>query len=146
MFAENDHFRQVAKRILQIDHPSVEDLKQTVQRLNENIKSVKSKEFCELKKQIDLGENGWLSDGQKRRYRAMCDHIQRIEVQRDTYGKMLKNGSYHLGHVVAGSGMNRTRSNQDKIRVSVDWALIKMSKNRIHRQVHGTCISGNNVR
>ncbi|KAJ5202662.1 hypothetical protein N7449_004741 [Penicillium cf. viridicatum] len=56
---------------------------------------------------------------------------------------MLKNGAYSLGHVVAGSGMHRTRLDGDNRRVAVYWALIKISSNRIHRQMHGDCVSGN---
>ncbi|KAJ5804249.1 uncharacterized protein N7518_000552 [Penicillium psychrosexuale] len=53
------------------------------------------------------------------------------------------NGAYYLGHVVAGSGMYRIRLNEDKRRVAVDWALIEMSSNRIHRQMHADEVSGN---
>ncbi|KOS37014.1 hypothetical protein ACN38_g12217 [Penicillium nordicum] len=56
---------------------------------------------------------------------------------------MLKNEAYYLGHVVAGSGMNRTRLDRYRRRVTVDWALIKMLENRTRRQMHGDCISGN---
>ncbi|KAJ5471079.1 hypothetical protein N7530_008436 [Penicillium desertorum] len=56
---------------------------------------------------------------------------------------MLKNGAYYLGHVVAGSGMHRTRLDGDNRRVAIDWALIKISSNRIHRQMHGDRVSGN---
>ncbi|OQE40055.1 hypothetical protein PENCOP_c006G07811 [Penicillium coprophilum] len=57
---------------------------------------------------------------------------------------MLNNGAYYLGHVVAGSGMHRTRLDGDKCRVTVDWALIRMSSNRIYRQMHEDHVSGNN--
>lgn len=36
---------------------------------------------------------------------------------------MLNNGTYYLGHVVAGSGMDRTRLDGDKRRVAVDSVI-----------------------
>jgi hypothetical protein len=46
--------------------------------------------------------------------------IRQFEKERDAYAKMLNNGAYYLGHVVAGSGMNRTRLDGDKRRLPVE--------------------------
>lgn len=141
----NDFYLGVAQRILRIDHPSVEDLKQTVKSLNEDRREIRTKRFWECKEQVDKGEDGWLPRSQRALYHHWLDQVHEIEERRAPFQKMLDNGSYYLGHVVAGTGMNRTRVNKDGLRVSVDWALIKISNNRIHKQTHGEDVSGNEV-
>ncbi|KAJ9490549.1 hypothetical protein VN97_g2702 [Penicillium thymicola] len=136
-------FLDIAKRILRIDHPAPRDLKVTIKSLNETIKEVKDDSFYAAKAEIEKGEDGWLPKSASREYEATLKCIQQFEQDRDKYAKVLKNGAYYLGHVVAGSGMNRTRLDKDRRRVAVDWALIKISGNRIHRQMHGDCIFGN---
>ncbi|KAJ5165120.1 uncharacterized protein N7500_006950 [Penicillium coprophilum] len=136
-------FLNIAKRILRIDHPAPRDLRTTIKSLNQSIRGVKDDSFYRSKAEVDKGENGWLPDSARGEYEATLRSIRQCEEQRDTFAKMLNNGAYYLGHVVAGSGMHRTRQDGDKRRVTVDWALIKMSSNRIYRQMHGDRVSGN---
>jgi hypothetical protein len=68
---------------------------------------------------------------------TMLKVIRAFEDKREPYSRMLTNGSYYLGYIVAGSGMNRTRVNKDRLRVAVDWALIQINQNRIHGQTQG---------
>ncbi|OQE19300.1 hypothetical protein PENFLA_c019G02441 [Penicillium flavigenum] len=140
---DDPSFLDIAKRILRIDHPAPRDLKVTIKSLSESIKDMKDTSFYAAKAEIDKGEDGWLPDSVRAEYEAALKCIQQFETERDTCGKMLKNGAYYLGHVVAGSGMHRTRLDGNNRRVAVDWALIKISSNRIHRQMHGDRVSGN---
>ncbi|KAJ5356366.1 hypothetical protein N7517_010975 [Penicillium concentricum] len=142
---DNALFLDVAKRILRIDHPAApQDLRATIESLNQSIRGVKDASFYTSKAEIDKGDNGWLPDSDRYSYQATLECIRNLEKEGDAYAKMLHNGSHYLGHVVAGSGMNRTRLDGDKRRVSVDWALIQKSSNRIHRQMHEDHVSGNN--
>ncbi|KAJ6177996.1 hypothetical protein N7519_008457 [Penicillium mononematosum] len=119
-YHDDPSFLDIAKRILRIDHPAP--------RITGGA-------------DINKGEDGWLPDSVSE-YEAALRWIQQLEKERDTYSKMLK-GAYYLGHIVAGSGMHRTRLDGDNRRVAVDWALIKISSNRIHRQINGDRVSGN---
>ncbi|KAJ5835364.1 hypothetical protein N7447_001390 [Penicillium robsamsonii] len=142
---DSPSFLDIAKRILRIDHPAPRDLRTTINSLNRSIRALKDDSFYASKAEIDKGDNGWLPDSARYGYEAALHYIRDLEKRRDRYAEMLQNGSYYLGHVVAGSGMNRTRLDEDKRRVAVDWALIQISSNRIHRQMHGDCVSGNNA-
>ncbi|KAJ5788383.1 hypothetical protein N7457_003373 [Penicillium paradoxum] len=137
-------FLDIAKRILRIDHPAPQDLRTTIDSLKESIRKLKNASFYDSKVEIDKGRHGRLSDSAKVGYEATLRCIRQLEKERDAYAKMLDNGAYYLGHVAAGSGMNRTRLDENNDRVAVDWALIKMSRNRIHRQMHRDYVSGKN--
>ncbi|KAJ5854876.1 hypothetical protein N7534_007419 [Penicillium rubens] len=140
---DDPSFLDIAKRILRIDHPAPRDLKITIKSLTQSIKDMKDTSFYAAKAEIDKGEDGWLPDSVKGEYEAALKWIQQFEKERDIYSKMLKNGAYYLGHVVAGSGMHRTRLDGANRRVAVDWALIKIPSHRIDRQMHEDRVSGN---
>jgi hypothetical protein len=128
-----------------IDHPAPQDLRTTIESLNQSIEGLKDDYFYTSKAEIDKGKDGWLSDSARHGHEVTLRWIRRFEKERDACAKMLNNEAYYLGHVFAGSGINRTRLNKDQRRVAVDWALIDMSSNRIKPQMHGDSISGNNV-
>ena len=134
-----------SKLIWHVTQPAPGDLRTTIKELNRSIKEVKDASFYSSKAKIDKGEDGWLSDSARRAYEAALRDIQDLEKDRDSDEKMLNNGAYYLGHVIAGSGRHRARLNEDMRRVAVDWALIEMSSNRIHLQMHGDEVSGNLV-
>lgn len=142
---DNPSLGEIAKRILRVDHPSPRDLRTTIESLKGDLKDVRSPNFWRYKKEIDKGDDGWVPDSARREYGQMLKAIQAIEDKREPYNRMLTNGFYYLGHVVAGSGMNRTRVNKDRLRVAVDWALIQINQNRIHRQMQGEDVIGNTV-
>lgn len=142
---DDPSFLDIAKRILRIDHPAPRDLKITIKSLTQSIKDMKDTSFYAAKAEIDKGEDGWLPDSVKGEYEAALKWIQQFEKERDIYSKMLKNGAYYLGHVVAGSGMHRTWLDGANRRVAVDWALIKIPSHRIDRQMHEDRVSGNKV-
>ena len=81
----------------------------------------------------------------------MARQIQATEESRSPSIAMRDSGSYLLGHVYAGSGLNRTRElksteeNQEVRLISTDWALIKINPERLQPQQHGDRISGNRV-
>jgi hypothetical protein len=142
---DNPSLGEIAKRILRVDHPSPRDLRTTIESLEMDLKEVRSLKCWRYKKEIDKGDDGWVPDAARREYEQMIKVIRAIEDKREPYSRMLTNGSYYLGHIVAGSGMNRTRVNKDRLRVAVDWALIQINQNRIHRQTQGEVMIGNTV-
>ncbi|KAJ5180240.1 hypothetical protein N7492_003450 [Penicillium capsulatum] len=139
---DNPSLCEMAKKILRVDHPSPGDLSNTIDYYKSRMRRIRSPEFWEYKTQIERGGDGWSPDSAKRRYEAWCKAYQHHQETCAPFSQMLRNASYYFGHVVAGSGMNRTRANKNKLRVGLDWALIKVNQNRIHRQMQGDLVVG----
>jgi hypothetical protein len=142
---DNPSPSDIAKRILRVDHPSPRDLRTTIESLKAEAREIRSPLFWRYKNEIDKGDDGWLPDSARREYEQMLKATRVLEDKREPYSRMLKNGSYYFGHIVAGSGMNRTRVNKDRLRVAVDWALIQINQNRIYRQTQGEVMIGNTI-
>lgn len=146
-----ESFPDVAQQLLWVDHPSLRDLDNTIKAMNDSIAKIRTPQFLEYEKEINKGDDGWLPEPAHANYRAMVRHIQDVEEFRNPFIAMRNSGSYLLGHVYAGSGLNRTRelkstdTNQEPRLISTDWALIKIKPERLQPQQHGDRISANQV-
>ncbi|KAJ5131484.1 uncharacterized protein N7515_007523 [Penicillium bovifimosum] len=99
-------YLDIAKRVLRIDHPAPGDLRTNIESLNESIDNTKDSTFYAAKAEIDKGSDGWLPGSARAEYEAAVKCIRHFETEHEAYKKMLNSGSYYLGHVIAGSGMN----------------------------------------
>lgn len=105
---DNALFLDIAKHNFRIDHPAPRDLRTSIKALNQFIQGVKDPSFSTSKAQFEKGKDGCLSASARAEYDSTLRAIRVYEDKRDACETMLKNGAYYLGHVVAGSGMNRT--------------------------------------
>lgn len=148
---KSESFPDVAQQILRVDHPSLRDLDNTIKTKDDLIADIRTPRFLEYEKEINKGDDGRLSESAIAIYRGTVRQIQATEESRSPFIAMRDSGSYLLGHVYAGSGLNRTRElksteeNQEVHLISTDWALIKINPERLQPQQHGDRISGNRV-
>lgn len=158
---KSESFPDVAQRVLWVDHPSLRDLDNTIKSNNDIIADIKTPRFLGYEKEIQKGDDGWLPESAHASYRATVRQIQAIEEIHSPFIAMRDSGSYLLGHVYAGSGLNRTRELKSDLNIpqelksteeyrgprliSTDWALIKINPERLQPQQHGDRISGNRV-
>ncbi|KAJ5187361.1 hypothetical protein N7449_010355 [Penicillium cf. viridicatum] len=146
---KSESFPDVAQQILWVDHPSLRDLDNSIKEKNDTIAHIRTPRFLQYEKEMNKGDDGWLPESAQANYRAMVRQIRAFEETRSPFIAMRDSGSYLLGHVYAGSGLNRTRElksteeNQELRLISTDWALIKINPERLQPQQHGDRISGN---
>ncbi|KGO76504.1 Peptidase S64, Ssy5 [Penicillium italicum] len=142
-------FPDIAEQILRVDHPSLRDLKNTIQQNDSIIASIRTQRFLEYEEEINKGKDGWLPESAKSAYHTMVQRIQATEQARAPFITMRDSGNYFLGYVYAGSGVNRTRKTRranEELRkqlrtISTDWALIDIESGRLRPQQHGDGIS-----
>ncbi|KAJ5617636.1 hypothetical protein N7537_002750 [Penicillium hordei] len=146
---KSESFPDVAQQILWVDHPSLRDLDNTIKGNNDIIADLRTPRFLQCEKEMNKGDDGLLPESAQAHYRAVVRQIQAIEETRSAFIAMRDSGSYLLGHVYAGSGLNRTpelkntEGTQEPRLISTDWALIKINPERLQPQQHGDKISGN---
>ncbi|KAJ5509277.1 hypothetical protein N7527_011420 [Penicillium freii] len=146
---KSESFPDVAQQVLRVDHPSLRDLDNTIKKKDDLIADIRKPRFLEYEKEISKGDDGRLSESAIAIYRGTVRQIQATEESRSPFIAMRDSGSYLLGHVYAGSGLNRTRElksteeNREVHLISTDWALIKINPERLQPQQHGDRISGN---
>lgn len=136
----------VAEQMLRIDHPSLRDLNNTIISHNTLISEYKdTKEFQTadaIQKRIDKGDDLILGPLQ-RNYDSHVSKIRALEEIRDKFQSLINDGSFFLGHVYAGSGMNRIRYNLKNAPITMDWALVEIGSYRLRTE--GESVVGNVV-
>ncbi|KAJ5567632.1 hypothetical protein N7535_006938 [Penicillium sp. DV-2018c] len=128
-------FPDVARRILCVDHPSLRDLNNTIDR------------GCAIAASMRTTPQ-FLDEA---KYEAILRRIKATEDACSPFIAMRESGNHFLGHVYAGSGLHRVRStvrsNTDSKKetheIPTDWALIAINPSRLQPQQHGDCVSGN---
>ncbi|KAJ5138430.1 uncharacterized protein N7515_003278 [Penicillium bovifimosum] len=144
-------FSHVARRILRVDHPSLRDLNNTIDRRCAMAASMRTPQFLEYEDEINKGDDGWLPESAKAKYEAILRRIKATEDACSPFIAMRESGNHFLGYVYAGSGLNSIRStmrsNTDSKKetgqISTDWALVAINPSRLQPQQHGDCVSGN---
>ncbi|OQD75914.1 hypothetical protein PENDEC_c005G04444 [Penicillium decumbens] len=117
----------MADKLLNVDHPSVSDLKRTIENANEKINGRKDAEFRRVDRLIQEREAGsddaFVTKQEEYAHKIALNANAIDQSERDHFQKFLDDKSYVLGSVLAGSGVYRKKArnaNQDFI---LDWAL-----------------------
>lgn len=124
----------MADKILRIDHPSVPDLRFTIEDANSNIKETRNERFQGIeqrKRQKDEGWDAFVTPSEERFYETNLRAITAMEAERDRFQKFLDDRSYLLGPVFAGSGLYRRRERVAGQEFMLDWALIRIRQERL---------------
>ncbi|KAJ5544668.1 hypothetical protein N7535_006939 [Penicillium sp. DV-2018c] len=72
-------FSHVARRILRVDHPSLRDLNNTIDRRCAIAASMRTPQFLEYENEIHKGDDGWLPESAKAKYEAILRRIKATE-------------------------------------------------------------------
>ncbi|KAJ5488688.1 hypothetical protein N7539_003578 [Penicillium diatomitis] len=120
--------------LLEIDHPSLGDLKGEILHKTEHIQAIEFHDRvsriqqkmmrCELDPDSDVvtpGEQAW--------YSRQMEIISALAEQRDKTHTFIRDKSYYLGPVFAGSGLWRTIARRHDQGIA-DWALIGIPRER----------------
>ncbi|KAJ5836655.1 hypothetical protein N7447_002681 [Penicillium robsamsonii] len=136
----------IARQILKVDHPSLKDLQHTINVIDGHIDTFKTGEFLEweaTQRAIDQGEDLCIPESAARRYKGIAKRISEFKAVRQQFATMRDNRFYFLGHVIAASGVYRTKKNDADQLISMDWALIDIDPGRLQPQIHGNKVEGN---
>jgi len=125
----------MASKLPNVDHPSVPDLERAIEDANSNLEGREDAEFGRVDRLIQEREAGsadaFVTKEEEYAHKIARKTIVIIQTKRDHLQKFLHDRSYVLGSVFAGSGVHRRRArvpNQDFI---LDWALIRISQERL---------------
>lgn len=135
--------QDVAKKILQVDHPSVGDLRRTIEDLTGRIEDFLTPAYEEVRKRAKEDIH-FLSRSEQNQYSTNEPMIASWEAERAAFQKFLDDKSYPLGHVFVGSGLNRRKAQESRPGLRqpgpgfrrpgqqfiLDWALIQIRNER----------------
>ncbi|KAJ5995501.1 hypothetical protein N7481_002478 [Penicillium waksmanii] len=129
----------MAKQLLRIEQPSTFDLKNTIVHLSNRIKSLRDPEYerlHRLKEAIKKGSDDFLTPRQELNYEMDSKIIEHWEDRRAFFEGFLSKNSHKLGHVFCGSGLHHQIVAAGGYRQIMDWALIRVDKERIPTDAH----------
>lgn len=125
----------MANKILKIDHPSVPDLRRTIENANSNIERYRDAEFRRIERQIQQREAGsvdaFVTEREEQRYDRALKAITVMQSERNHFQKFLDDRAYFLGSVFAGSGLYRKTARNEGQDFLLDWALIRIRQERL---------------
>lgn len=135
--------QDVAKKILRVDHPSVGDLRRTIEDLTGQIEEILTPAYEEVRKRAKE-DIRFLARLEQNQYNTNEHMIASWEEERAAFQKFLDDKSYPLGHVFVGSGMNRRKAQESRPGLRrpgprfrqpgqqfiLDWALIQFRNER----------------
>ena len=120
---------QMARKLLHVDHPSVGDLRSAMSRAESTQKEVLDRDYCGLK--FRMRKHKKLPD----LYVTKNLYVQAFRKRHKFFQSFLDNRQYYLGHVVAGSGLYRTKQQAHMktghVPSTLDWALINIDPQRL---------------
>lgn len=129
----------MARTLLRVDHPSVNDLESAINRAEDTKKEATDRDYYDLKCRIHKRNEGsddvYVTEKEESRFRSKNLHIQSFQERQKFFRTFLDGRQYYLGHVVAGSGMYRTRQQAHMTTGDfpsvLDWALISIDPQRL---------------
>lgn len=129
---------QMARKLLHVDHPSVGDLKSAISRTESTKKEAMDRDYCDLKFRIQKHKklpDVYVTDKEQSRFKTKNLYVQAFRKRQKFFQGFLDKEQYYLGHVVAGSGMYRTKQQAHKktgdFPSTLDWALISIDPQRL---------------
>ncbi|CAG7916436.1 unnamed protein product [Penicillium olsonii] len=132
--------QNLLKKILQIEHPSTRDLKQTIEYAKDDIELLRGS-IATYEQLPGVGSSASTGGRITSGLQVLREHVQSHQKTIDACTNALR--SNHLGYVWAGSGMYRTITASSGQRYAVDWALIRPDSLRIRHQMIGGEFQGN---
>lgn len=125
-----------AREILHVEQPSAYDLRANIDRLSRDIGSHESNQLKDLRRRIDLVDQGsdefYVTDTERRSYRRQMRILDALQRSKALLQAFASSERYYLGHVVFGSGLHRTKRCRDDVLPSIrDWALIQVAPKRL---------------
>lgn len=125
----------MANEILKIDHPSLPDLRRTIENASSNIEEYRDAEFQRIERHIQQREVGhidvFVTEKEEQRYHKLLKVITILQSERNHYQKFLDDKAYPLGSVFAGSGLYRKKARNADQDFLLDWALIRIRQERL---------------
>lgn len=127
----------MAQHLLKVDHPSLSDLQRAVASKARSIAVSKDNKFWEIEQQLRARDadpdDVFIDPYVEANHKAKLRTIKALEQQHQFFQSYIQDETYLLGSVFSGSGYWRTRAPQDQLRAQtiVDWALIKIRKERL---------------
>lgn len=117
-----------ARQLLRVDQPSPSDIHARINRIEAEIDEIKSEKFRRVQQQIEADE--FVIPRDKSIYQQKSMEIQMLTNEQSVFQLFLDKGVL-LGHVYAGSGVNRVYIGRRNTHQMFDWALIKISPERL---------------
>lgn len=128
----------MANELLKVDHPSVSDLRRTLDNLESVLAEYADAQYRSIARHIESRERESVSEEEQRIYDRKKPAVESLTRDRDHIRNFLKNGSHFLGSVFAGSGLYRQAVRGGNKHNHLDWALINIPQQRLGPSKVGT--------
>ena len=129
---------QMAQKLLHVDHPSVGDLRSAISRAESTKKEALDRDYCDLKFRMRKHKklpDVYVTDKKQSHFKTKNLYIQAFRKRHKFFQSFLDKRQYYLGHVVAGSGLYRTKQQAHmktgNVPSALDWALINIDPQRL---------------
>lgn len=117
-----------ARQLLRVDQPSPSDMHARINHIEAEIDEIKSEKFRHVQQQIEADE--FVIPRDESIYRQKSMEIKMLTNEQSIFQLFLDKGVL-LGHVYAGSGVNRVCVGRRNTNQMFDWALVKISPDRL---------------